>query len=156
MAVIIPVDTYMKGINMNVQLITSLDEVVPLLSAADLPSSDLADKDNLVMFGIYDNNRLIASAGIEMQATTGLLRSVVVNQAYRHQGMAKLLVSSAEQWAKDHGLKELYLLTTTASEFFNALGYDVVVRSEVPQQIKETTQFSQLCPCSSLVMKKQI
>ncbi len=30
MAVIIPVDTYMKGINMNVQLITSLDEVVPL------------------------------------------------------------------------------------------------------------------------------
>lgn len=72
MAVIIPVDTYMKGINMNVQLITSLDEVVPLLAAADLPSSDLADKDNLVMFGIYDNNRLIASAGIEMQATTGL------------------------------------------------------------------------------------
>ena len=62
MAVIIPVDTYMKGINMNVQLITSLDEVVPLLAAADLPSSDLADKDNLVMFGIYDNNRLIASA----------------------------------------------------------------------------------------------
>ena len=71
-------------------------------------------------------------------------------------GMAKLLVSSAEQWAKDHGLKELYLLTTTASEFFNALGYDVVVRNEVPQQIKETTQFSQLCPCSSLVMNKQI
>lgn len=141
---------------MDIQSIKHLDDVTSLLASLDLPSSDLTGKDNLCLFGIYNDNQLIASAGIEMMNDLGLLRSVAVKPSYQNQGIAKKLVTFTEAWAKERGITELYLLTTSATEFFKPLDYVLISRSDTPQLIKETTQFSQLCPCSSSVMKKSI
>ncbi len=50
----------------------------------------------------------------------------------------------------------LYLLTTTAKDFFNKEGYIVVNRDEVPEPIKNSSEFSSVCPSTAIVMKKEI
>jgi amino-acid N-acetyltransferase len=50
----------------------------------------------------------------------------------------------------------LYLITTTAKDFFNRQGYCIIQREKSPEAIKETAEFSSLCPSTAVVMKKQI
>lgn len=64
------------------------------------------------------------------------------------------LVSNAETKAAEQGVESLYLLTTTAAQFFARLGYEAVPRSEAPAVIAATAQFSELCPASSTFMRK--
>jgi amino-acid N-acetyltransferase len=64
------------------------------------------------------------------------------------------LVSDAEAWATERGIKTLYLLTTTAAQFFSRLGYEAIPRSEAAAAIAATAQFSDLCPASSTLMRK--
>lgn len=63
-------------------------------------------------------------------------------------------MSSAETWAAAQGIETLYLLTTTAAQFFARRGYEVVARSDAPNVIAATSQFSKLCPASSAFMRK--
>jgi hypothetical protein len=49
-----------------------------------------------------------------------------------------------------------YLLTTSAADFFAHLGYKRVDRGEAPENIRATSEFSQLCPVSSVLMLKEM
>lgn len=51
---------------------------------------------------------------------------------------------------------DLYLITTTADGYFKRLDFGRVERSNVPDAIARTRQFSDLCPASSVVMKKEV
>ena len=84
----------------------------------------------------------------------GLLRSLAVSYAERGTGLAKLLVTEVENHARRQRLLAIYLLTTTASEFFLKLGYDVVSRDVVPNEIRRTSQFVSICPDDAVVMMK--
>jgi amino-acid N-acetyltransferase len=48
------------------------------------------------------------------------------------------------------------LLTTTAEDFFRALGYARIARELAPEAIRTTREFSSLCPASSVVMVKRL
>ena len=50
----------------------------------------------------------------------------------------------------------LYLLTTTAEEFFARCGYEPIDRSRVPEAIRATAEFQSLCPASSVCMRKRL
>jgi amino-acid N-acetyltransferase len=84
----------------------------------------------------------------------GLLRSLAVAEAHRKGGCGRALVSHAESWAWRHGVKTLYLLTTTAANFFARTGYEAISRVQAPAPIAATTQFSSLCPSSATLMRK--
>lgn len=117
------------------------------LSADDLP-------DGLPNFWLaLDGDRLIGSVGIEAYGYLGLLRSVCVDDNYRHQGIAQLLCDLSFQEAHRQGIQDLYLLTTTADQYFNRLGFARVERTSIPDIIQKTRQFSDLCPSSAIVMK---
>jgi amino-acid N-acetyltransferase len=49
----------------------------------------------------------------------------------------------------------LYLLTTTAREFFAGRGYRAIDRADAPERIRGTTEFSDLCPASATAMVKE-
>jgi amino-acid N-acetyltransferase len=51
-------------------------------------------------------------------------------------------------------VETLYLLTTTAAPFFERYGYGAVAREEVPRPIRDTTEFTDLCPASATCMVK--
>ena len=48
--------------------------------------------------------------------------------------------------AQARGVTALYLLTTTATTFFQRVGYTAHDRANVPPSIAAATEFSSLCP----------
>ena len=129
-------------------------EVEALLTEAKLPVSDLSSSGSLNLLGIREGSRLVGVVGVEVYGKVGMLRSLAVVQARRNTGLGVSLVSDAETWALEQGVRDLYLLTATAGQFFARLGYEAVLRSEAPAAIAATAQFSGLCPASSIFMRK--
>jgi amino-acid N-acetyltransferase len=66
------------------------------------------------------------------------------------------LNTQIENFAKDSGINCMYLITTTAKDFFERQGYCVIKRETAPGSITQTSQFSGLCPSTATVMKKRI
>lgn len=133
----------------------SLDTAVEaLLTEAKLPVADLASSRSLNLLGIRDGGRLVGVVGVEVYGSVGLLRSLAVEPAHRNSGLGAILVSNAETWAAEQGVETLYLLTTTAAQFFARRGYEAVPRSEAPAAIAATAQLLHLCPASSTFMRK--
>lgn len=131
-----------------------LQEAKSLLRKNNLPVDDLNTETQL--FGIYDKEPLVGIAGVEMYGTHALVRSVCVAEAYRNQGMAELLTEHIELQAKKNGATALYLLTTTAENYFKRKGYIKIDRAVVPQTIMQTTEFSTVCPSTATVMMKNL
>jgi amino-acid N-acetyltransferase len=141
---------------MHAETLSLNTEVEALLIEAQLPIADLASSRSLNLLGLRGGGRLVGVVGVEVYGGVGLLRSLAVEQAHRNSGLGSSLVSNAETWAAKQGIKTLYLLTTTAAQFFAKRGYEAVPRSEAPAAIAATAQFSDLCPASSAFMRKAL
>ena len=72
----------------------------------------------------------MAAAAIERFGDDGLLRSVVVAPDHRGSGVGQALVAAAEALAREAGIRDLWLLTETAIDWFPRLGYEVVERAD--------------------------
>jgi amino-acid N-acetyltransferase len=128
------------------------DEIIRLLKENNLPTEDLDEHKKL--FALVDDTGIIGTGGLELFEDSALLRSVSVKESARGWGYGKVIVSELESLCEEKNITGIYLLTDTAKEFFEKLGYEVLERSSVPSEIRETTEFSQLCPTSAIVMKK--
>jgi amino-acid N-acetyltransferase len=124
-----------------------------LLKTSKLDSSDL-NQPNIRLFCLKENDKLIGVGGLEVIGSGALLRSVAVDTACQKQGLGALLVSHIEKAAKELGLSALYLLTNTAADFFKAQNYQVIHRDNFAEPLKQTAQFSGLCPISTICMMK--
>jgi amino-acid N-acetyltransferase len=127
-----------------------------LLASAGLPDSDLTDEHMDAFFYVGPATAPDAMIGIEMYGPDALLRSLVVSPSLRNRGLGQLLVTKVEQHAREHGVKTMYLLTTTAESFFLARGYSVAARETAPPSIRATTEFAGLCPASSAFLSKHL
>lgn len=127
-----------------------------LLIGCNLPASDLNDGHFEHFFGCGAEDAPKGVVGVELHGELGLLRSLAVDAAVRGRGCGRRLVAEAEQHAARLGVESLYLLTTTAEEFFRGLGYATIARELAPEAIRKTQEFSRLCPTSSVVMVKRL
>lgn len=108
-------------------------------------------------FKVCDHPGKIAAAiGLEIYGTYGLLRSLVVKEACRNKGIAFRLVQNLIVHAKKLGLKKIYLLTTTADKYFEKHSFERISRDNVPEEIKQSREFSLICPASAIVMELTI
>lgn len=126
-----------------------------LLVAQQLPVEDL-DNGALVFLAAGTDVTLAGVVGLEPCGDCALLRSLAVDTAKQGRGLGAELVGAAERHAQGLGFARLYLLTTTAADFFARLGYARVDRAVVPPAIATTAQFAQLCPASAVVMVKAL
>ena len=99
---------------------------------------------------------LAGAIGVEAFSRVGLLRSLVVHPESRAAGLGRLLVAALEAHARGRGLTELWLLTIDAERYFRARGYTSTQRSEAPPSIRDTAEFSRLCPGTAVVMRKSL
>lgn len=132
------------------------DALQQALLQAGLPDSDLRGGHSVALFANRQSAQANAFIGLEAYGKTGLLRSLVVLESARGQGWGRSMVAALEAHARTLGITELYLLTTTAEAFFTQLGYCACHRSQVPEVIRNSRQFSALCPSSALVMMKPL
>lgn len=134
---------------------SSLTYVETLLKENDLPAQDVHAKHDCFYIG-YDGDSRVGIGGIERYDSVGLLRSVVVEQSARGNGFGVAVCERLERQARTAGVETLYLLTTTASEFFADSGYVTTERTDAPDVIRQTTEFDEFCPTSAICMKKQL
>lgn len=131
-------------------------EVKHLLAQCQLPTSDVSPRHLEHFFGCGSVEAPKGVVGLELYDKVALLRSLAVSADSRGNGWGKALVAQAERYARSQGVTEIYLLTTTAAEFFERLGYKRTDRERAPQCIQQTEEFSALCPSSSAFMVKTL
>ncbi|MCI0517368.1 MAG: hypothetical protein L0Y45_06000 [Woeseiaceae bacterium] len=54
------------------------------------------------------------------------------------------------------GVRQLWLLTTGAEHYFEKLGFLAASRALAPPEIRQTTEFTSLCPDSAVLMSKSL
>jgi amino-acid N-acetyltransferase len=94
--------------------------------------------------------------GLEIFGDVALLRSLVVAADRRGRGEGAALLNHAERFARDRGVRTLYLLTTTAEPFFLKHGYLRAARESAPDSIRATREFASICPASSAFMTRPL
>ena len=127
-----------------------------LLTRAELPDGGFAEPFGEGFVVLEENGSIVAAAGIEVYGEDGLLRSVVVDPTLRGTGLGRSLTEDRLAWAREHRLRAVYLLTTTADAFFAHLGFDRVERDSVPSSIRRSSEFAELCPDSAVVQVLQL
>lgn len=127
-----------------------------LLAANDLPLVDIKDQTDHFYKAIDNSGTMVGTIGLETYGKYGLLRSLVVDKAYRNYGIAKMLVDTIISLSGELDLKMLVLLTTTADKYFEKHNFIRVQRDEVPEEIKQSREFSSICPVSAVVMQKAL
>lgn len=145
--------------DMNIRQVNAEDLtfVRTLLADNALPNSDV-DSSSRIRFLIADDadGHPAACIGVEAYGSEALLRSLAVSRARRGQGVGRALVVAAEDTARALGVSRMYLLTTTASDFFLHVEYDVVNRVDAPDSLQGSSQFAELCPASAVCMSKKL
>ena len=103
-----------------------------LLSSEELPIEDLTEESIKHFLVIRDGVGVIGAVGLEQRGGVVLLRSLFVAWDHRKRGFGIALSDAAESLANTLGASAIYLLTTTAAEFFAARGFRIISREEVP------------------------
>lgn len=134
-----------------------LADIQALLKSAGLPFEDLTSNALRDFIVLRDaKGELLAIGGVECHGNDGLLRSVVISDAARGTGLGRKITGAIENRAREKHIGALYLLTTTAAEFFPRLGYEKFDRDAVPAAIAQSAEFSSLCPATAICMKKNL
>lgn len=130
--------------------------VIELLEASALPHRDVT-ADLMAHFLLArGGGALLGVIGLEPLGAVGLLRSLAVASSDRGRGLGIELTRALERHARGLGIARLYLLTTTAEQFFGKLGYRTVSRAEAPAPIQGTTEYRELCSSTSICMIKDL
>ena len=131
-----------------------INNIKNLLQENDLPVEgvDQFYKD----FIVAENGPLVGAVGLEIYDQAALFRSLVVNQTYRSQKIGRALIERIKAHALLNNVKDFYLLTTTAKDYFLRLGFKESARDQAPKAILNTQEFLDLCPSSATCLKLNI
>lgn len=102
------------------------------------------------------DGRVAGAAAVEPYGEVGLLRSVVVEARLRGTGVGRALVVEAERLAAGLGIRELYLLTETATSWFPRLGYEPRPRDAAPPPIAASVEFTVSCVDTGVLMVRRL
>ena len=131
------------------------DDVNPvskLLSSSKLPTEGVAESiDNFVIAEVGD--AIVGAIGIEVYGRYGLLRSAVVAPEKQGQGIGHALVGELLSKARSRGIASVYLLTTTAENYFPSFGFVRTDRKLVPSELGASAELRGACPDTATVMR---
>ena len=132
-----------------------LSKVLALLRRAQLPTAGVAE--SLPHFIVAEReSELIGVAGLEVYGASALLRSVAVEDRWRSSGVGRTLIDRALDEARQAGIEDVFLLTTTAEHYFPRFGFSCVSRDEVRDEVRSSVEFQGACPSSAVVMRKSL
>ncbi|MHA2294604.1 MAG: arsenic resistance N-acetyltransferase ArsN2 [Candidatus Hodarchaeales archaeon] len=142
----------LESVEIHPALKQDMDKSKELLLSVNLPLDGLEDQfENFLV--LQSETDIIGLVGLEIYGDVGLLRSFAVKPSYQGKGLGKKLLDKLLEKSRELDLKEVFLLTDTAEEYFLKQGFTLVDRQEAPDGIKQSVEFSQICT-SSPFMKK--
>jgi amino-acid N-acetyltransferase len=153
-----PMETELKNgqcVELRTASSADLESVFSLLDRSGLPTAGVAD--NFSQFLVAEaDGRLVGVVGLELYGESALLRSAAVEESWRGSGVGRVLVERALDLARERGIEDVYLLTTTAENYFPKFGFVCVRRDEVAQGVQSSVEFRSACPESATVMCKHV
>ena len=132
-----------------------LDEVIRLLAENHLPPDGLSEH-VASMLVARENGHIVGTAALELYVDGALLRSVAVAPALHRQRLGRALTEAAIQLARERHVPAVYLVTTTAPEYFPKFGFETIARADVPAGVRTSIEFTTACCASAIVMRKRL
>jgi amino-acid N-acetyltransferase len=129
-----------------------VEAIKSLLIANDLPTDGVDDHWKTFLIA-RDGGAVVGVGGAEAYQFAALIRSVAVDSAYRSKGIGRKLVRQLLDRLASRGLREFYLLTTTAEEYFKKRGFKTIDRDEVHPQLLGSREFQGACPDTAVCMR---
>jgi amino-acid N-acetyltransferase len=126
--------------------------MLALLNASALPLAGIEQHIHTALVA-RENGRMVGCAAVEIYGSAGLLRSVAVAEARRGEGLGQRLTEAALELARERGVRNVYLLTTTAGAFFPRFGFVAIPRAELDPALGESEELRGACPASALAMR---
>lgn len=146
---------------------TDWEQVTSLLERAGLPLAGVPR--DLAHFTVAESAKdgVIGAIGLELyrrargagggdSAGVALLRSAVVDPGWQGAGIGRELVQAVLRDAERLGMAEVFLLTTTAGEYFPRFGFTRTDRREVPEPLLASEELRGACPASAVVMRRRL
>jgi amino-acid N-acetyltransferase len=132
-----------------------LPQVLALLGSARLPTAGVPEA--LSHFVVAEvGQHLVGAAGLEIYGASALLRSVVVEDSWRRSGVGRMLIDNALGQAKQGGIDDVFLLTTTAEHYFPRFGFACVSRESAAEEVRASVEFQGACPATAVLMRKSL
>lgn len=129
--------------------------IIQLLIDCKLPTHDIIQ--NKIDFKVAVNgDNLVGCIGIEPYGKDALLRSFAIADNFRNKSLGSDLLQLILKECKDMGIERIHLLTTTAENYFLKYGFIKSDRASAPKSIIETTEFSEICPSTSIYLTLSI
>jgi amino-acid N-acetyltransferase len=123
-----------------------------LLIENDLPTAGVDEHWKTFLIA-RDADAMVGCGGAEAYQFVALIRSIAVKPEYRSHGIGRRLVRQLLDRLASRGLREFYLLTTTAEEYFKKRGFKPIDRDEVHPQLLSSREFQDACPSTATCMR---
>lgn len=129
-----------------------VDDIKALLVASDLPTAGV-DEHWKTFIVAREGDRLVGCGGAEAYQFAALIRSIAVIPDQRSHGLGRRIVRQLLDRLASRGLREFYLLTTTAEAYFRKRGFRTIDRDEVHPQLLASREFQDACPSTAVAMR---
>jgi amino-acid N-acetyltransferase len=130
-------------------------EVEALLQSQGLPLEGVVEHMGSFLV-LVDEESLVGVAGLEAYPPIGLLRSVAVRPSAQKRGLGGILTAAVLEHAQALGIRDVFLLTTTAAPFFERHGFAAVARSALPPALGASRELQGACPASAVAMWRTV
>ncbi|HEY5611404.1 MAG TPA: arsenic resistance N-acetyltransferase ArsN2 [Thermoanaerobaculia bacterium] len=129
-----------------------LDDILSLLDAMSLPTAGVAAHIGTFVVA-RDGAKLVACGGSEPYQFVALVRSIAVRPEYQQIGLGRRIVRELIDRLSSRGIREFYLLTMTAEEYFKKRGFRTIDRDEVHPQLLDSEELKGACPSTAVCMR---
>ena len=149
------------------KLLDAIGDAMRPAQRADMPAvreclataglhDEVARDDLAPSFYVLRNERGVAgTVALEVVGDDAILRSLAVDPEFRGAGYGWMLADMAVSQARWRGVRRIYLVTASASDFFAAkFGFRVVDRSTIAKQVASHEAFGR--PVSSQLVAMRL
>jgi len=124
-----------------------------MLAAAGLEEAARDDQQGS-FFVLRNEDGVVGCVALEVLGDDAILRALAVDPRFRGAGYGWMLADTAVNHARWRGVRRIYLLTESASDFFAAkFGFRVVDRSTISKQVVGNEPFSRPASAQLVAMR---
>jgi amino-acid N-acetyltransferase len=126
-----------------------------LLQSHRLPTEGV--EEHLADFIVAEAGHTLAGCiGMERHGRSALLRSAAVAGAMQGRGIGGQLVAHLLEIARQQGIDDIALLTTTADAYFAKYGFRTVPREELAATFGDSAEMRGACPATAIAMRRSL
>lgn len=133
---------------------TNIPQIKFLLEENGLPIADI--ETNIDFYIGIENNHIVVTGGLEPAGEDVIMRSIAVAENFKGKGFGAKMTRYLIGIAKKNKSNTVFLLTMTAENYFPKFGFIAVKRESAPEPIKNSSEFTTVCPDSAILMKLEI